>query len=181
MRTILTFIMAISCFTLWAQVVEPEAAMESKSEYADDVSSLDAIMSALYASISGDAGEKRDWDRFRHLFIDEARLMPSGKNKEGKAAYRIMSPQEYIDGSGQWLEENGFHEIEIYRKVESYGSLVHLFSTYESYRTKADEEPFMRGINSIQLMNDGDRWWILHIYWLGETEDNPLPAQYLPE
>lgn len=182
MRTALTLALVISCFSLWAQVEKPAAAVESAvSPYAKDVASLDAIMSALYASISGDAGEKRDWDRFHYLFIDEARLMPSSKNKEGEIGYRIMSPQEYVEGSGAWLEENGFHEVEIHRTVETYGSLVHLFSTYESYRAKTDEEPFMRGINSIQLMNDGDRWWILHIYWLGETEDNPLPAQYLPK
>ena len=33
-----------------------------------DVSSLDAIMAATYDSISGGAGEKRDWARVRSLF-----------------------------------------------------------------------------------------------------------------
>jgi len=65
--------------------------------------------------------------------------------------------------------------------VEEYGSLVHAWSTYESYFTKTDEKPFMRGINSIQLMNDGERWWIVSIYWLGETKDNPIPEKYLPK
>ena len=138
-------------------------------------------MSALYASISGDKGVERDWDRFKNLFIEEARLMPSGKNKEGKTGYRIMTPSGYVESSGKWLVENGFHEVEINRVTEEYGSLVHVWSTYESYRSKADEKPFMRGINSIQLMNDGERWWIMHIYWLGEKEALPLPEQYLPK
>ncbi|MEO1261439.1 MAG: DUF2911 domain-containing protein [Bacteroidota bacterium] len=149
-------------------------------QYADDVSSLDNIMSALYASISGDKGVKRDWHRFRNLFVEEARLMPTGK-RDGKTGYRIMTPDGYAEGSGKWLEENGFHEVEINRETEEYGSLVHVWSTYESYRSKADEKPFMRGINSIQLMNDGERWWIMHIYWLGEKEELPLPAHYLPK
>ncbi|NRB53663.1 MAG: DUF2911 domain-containing protein [Saprospiraceae bacterium] len=151
------------------------------AKYAEDVASLDNILKALYASISGEKGELRDWDRFRNLFIPEARLMPSSKNKEGKVGYRIMTPDEYVTRSGKWLEENGFHEVEISREEVEYGSLVHVFSTYKSYRSKKDEEPFARGINSIQLMNDGDRWWVIQIYWLGETEALPLPAEYLPK
>jgi len=151
----------------------------SSDKYADDVSSLDNTMKALYASISGEKGEKRDWDRFKNLFIPEARLMPSGKNPEGKLGYRIWTPTEYVERAGKSLEENGFFEIEISRNVVEYGSLVHAFSTYESYRSEKDEEPFARGINSIQLMNDGSRWWVVSIYWLAETDDLPLPKKYL--
>ena len=181
MRTLITILFFCACCTLAAQATEPPTTAELDLKYAEDVQSLDAIMSALYGVISGDAGEKRDWDRFRYLFVDEARLMPSGKTPEGKVRFRIMSPDEYAKNSGSWLEENGFHEVEIHRVTEEYGSLVHLFSTYESYRSMSDEAPFMRGINSIQLLNDGDRWWIMHIYWLGETEDLPLPEKYLPK
>lgn len=157
---------------------EKEAA--AASPYAKDVSSLDNIMEALYASISGEKGELRDWDRFRYLFIKEARLMPSRKNPEGALGYQMMTPNDYVVRSGKWLEENGFFEKEISREVVEYGSLVHVFSTYESYRSEKDEEPFARGINSIQLMNDGKRWWIVQIYWLAETEELPLPEKYLP-
>lgn len=150
-------------------------------KYAEDVSSLDNILAALYGVISGDKGVKRDWERFNNLFIEEARLIPSGKGKDGKTGYRIMTPSSYAQNSGKWLEENGFHEVEISREVESYGSLVHVFSTYESYRTLSDEAPFMRGINSIQLMNDGERWWIVQIYWLGESKELVLPEKYLPK
>ncbi len=167
MKSIITFIAILFSLPSFAQ-----------DRYAEDVSSLDNIMSALYASISGDKGEERDWDRFKNLFIEEARLMPSGK-KNGKTNFRIMTPSDYVENSGKWLVENGFHEVEISRKIEEYGSLVHVWSTYESYRSKSDEQPFMRGINSIQLLNDGDRWWIMHIYWLGESEALPLPEKYL--
>ena len=149
--------------------------------FAEDVSSLDQIMEALYASISGEKGEKRDWDRFRNLFIKEANLIPSGKNPEGKIGYRMMTPESYAETSGKWLEENGFYEVEIHRVTEQYGSLVHIWSTYESYRSQSDKKPFARGINSIQLMFDGDRYWIMQIYWLGETEALSIPTKYLPK
>jgi len=155
--------------------------ISSSEQYAEDVKSLDNIMEALYGVISGDKGVKRDWERFKYLTIPEARLIPSRKNKKGITNYRIMTPDDYINLAGKNLEEKGFHEVEIHREVEQYGSLVHVFSTYESYRSKKDEKPFMRGINSIQLMNDGNRWWIVQIYWLGESKDLALPKEYLPK
>ena len=169
MKSIFTFLICLICIPVFSQ-----------EKYANDVSSLDNIMVALYEVISGDKGVERDWDRFKNLFIEEAQLIPSGK-RNGKFGYRIMTPDDYIENSGKWLVENGFHEVEINRKTEEYGSLVNVWSTYEAYRSKADEKPFMRGINSIQLMNDGDRWWIIQIYWLSEKEELPLPAKYLPQ
>lgn len=92
---------------------------------------------------------------------------------------RVMSLEDYIKLSGPVLEKDGFFEKEISRKTDQYGSVVHIFSTYESRRTVKDEKPFMRGINSIQLWFDGKRWWILSVFWQGETADNPIPQQYL--
>ena len=92
---------------------------------------------------------------------------------------RHMTPKEYVEQSGPYLVKNGFFEIKINRKEEHFGSLTHVWSTYESRHSKSDEKPFARGINSIQLMNDGNRWWIVNIYWTAETENNPIPAKYL--
>jgi len=142
-----------------------------------DVKSRDAIVAALYDSISGPAGE-RDWERFRSLFIPEAQLIASISNKDGALTYKSMTVQGYIDGAGKYFKEHGFYEREISRKLESFGSVTHIFSTYESRET-ADGRPFERGINSIQLFADGSRWWIVDVYWTGETPENPIPARYL--
>jgi hypothetical protein len=45
--------------------------------------------------------------------------------------------------------------------------------------TMETEATVTRGINSIQLMNDGSRWWIVSVFWDAERPDNPLPAEYL--
>lgn len=145
----------------------------------DDVKSVDAIIAALYDVISGPAGEKRDWDRMKSLFIPEGRLIPTFKQQDGKIGYRWWSLQDYIDQAGASLERTGFFEVEVSRKQEQYGTLVHLFSTYESRRKADDEKPFVRGINSIQVMNDGQRWWIVNVFWLGETPANTIPQKYL--
>ena len=150
-----------------------------KNNYDQKVKTLDSTIKTLYNVISGEAGVKRDWELFKFLFTKDAKLIPSGKNKEGKVSYKYMTPDDYIKTSGTWLEENGFFEKEIGRKTETFGNMAHVFSTYEAYKSASDQEPFMRGINSIQLIFDGNRWWIINIYWTGETKENPIPKKYL--
>jgi len=145
-----------------------------------DIASLDGIISALYASISGEKGEPRNWEQFEKLFTADAKLIPTTKGEVDSIGYQYWTPAEYKDRASEFLVLNGFHEVEIYRVTESFGPVTHIFSTYESRRSIKDEKPFSRGINSIQLMNDGRRWWILNIYWSSETDDQPLPAKYLP-
>ena len=154
--------------------------LNAQDKYLEKVNTLDNTIATLYAVISGEKGEARDWDLFRYLFHPDAKLIPSGKGNEGTYRARYMTADDYVNGSGQWLVENGFHEIEIHREVDTFGNITQVFSTYEAKRSKNDEEPFMRGINSIQLLNDGSRWWIINIYWTQESPTNPIPKNYLP-
>lgn len=144
-----------------------------------DVESLDAIIEALYDVISGAAGEERDWNRMRSLFIPEARMMPLGLREDEGVSIRLLSVGDYIASSGPILEETGFHEQELARRTERFGHMAHVFSTYEG--RMETEDTVVRGINSIQLMNDGSRWWIVSVYWQAEGPDNPLPEEYLSE
>lgn len=157
----------------------PVASAQPEADPAD-VESVDAIITALYASISGPAGQERQWDRFRSLLIPEARLLPVRPTEEG-AALAIFDIDAYINQVRDYFLDNGFFEVEISRTEESFGHILHAFSTYESYQNEEDTEPFARGINSIQLMHDGNRWWIVHIMWDAEREGQPIPQQYLPQ
>jgi len=144
-----------------------------------DVQSIDAIIKAVYDVISGDSGVKRNWDRMRTLFIPEAVMMSTGKNPQGVTRYRTMTLEDYIRLSGPFLEKNGFFETEISRKTDQFGDIAHVFSTYQSKNKKTDAKPFARGINSIQLLFDGKRWWVVSIYWTGESAINQIPKKYL--
>jgi hypothetical protein len=155
------------------------AAQQAPAASSADVASMDAILAALYDVISGPAGKKRDWNRFRSLFIEGGRLIATGKRPTGETGRRVMTPDDYINASGNLIEENGFFEKEIARRVEVFGTIAHVFSTYESRHKAEDPTPFARGINSIQLMNDGKRWWIVTVFWQGEGPDNPIPEKYL--
>jgi len=147
---------------------------------AADVASIDAIMAAVYDAISGPAGQARNRERFLSLFHPQARLIPTNRVADGGRVARALTPEEYITRSGPVLERDGFFEVEIARCIEQYGSIAHVFSTYESRRTLQDEKPFARGINSFQLFHDGTRWWVVTIFWEGESADRPIPSKYLP-
>jgi hypothetical protein len=144
-----------------------------------DVGSMDSVIAAVYDVISGPAGKKRDWDRMRSLFVPGARLIPTGPRQTGGYGSRVLTVDEYIERASGAFEKQGFYEREAARKVEMFGQIAHVFSTYESRHAPEDARAFQRGINSIQLMNDGQRWWIVTIFWQGEDEKNPLPEKYL--
>lgn len=61
----------------------------------DDVKSLDAIISAAYAVISGPAGT-RDWDRFRSIFLPQARFTEVGKAPDGSTIIISWNVDEFI-------------------------------------------------------------------------------------
>lgn len=144
-----------------------------------DVGSIDAIVRALYDVISGPAGQPRNWDRFRSLFYSGARLIPTGKRPtDDRTGARVLTMEDYIHSAAPFFEKNGFFETGIADKRERFGSIAHVFSTYESRHAK-DEKPFSRGINSIQLFHDGTRWWVLTVMWDSETPEKPIPAEYL--
>ena len=167
------WVLGSSPTSLAGQAAAPPAAK------AEDVGSVDAVVKTLYDVISGPAGQKRDWDRFRSIFVPGARLIPTGRDPAGKGRTVMWSAEDYVATAGGNLEKNGFFEREISRVMEQYGRVVHVFSTYESRRTAADEKPFARGINSIQLFDDGTRWWIVTVLWEQESAANPIPAKYL--
>lgn len=143
-----------------------------------DVSSIDAIVTAVYDVISGDAGEARDWDRWGTLFAAGATLSPTGPSPDGGWGRNVMTFEESAELADPMLMQ-GFVEAEIGRSIERYGNIAHVFSTYVSFRSRADTEPFARGINSFQLLYDGNRWSVVSIFWQGESPAYPIPERYI--
>jgi hypothetical protein len=143
-----------------------------------DVASADAIIAALYDANTVMVDRKRDADRFRSLFVPGARLIPTGRPPSGNANIRVQTPDEYISGAMRGPPRGGFSEREISRTSDAFSNIVQVFSTYESRRNTTDQNP-TRGINSIQLFNDGTRWWVVTVYWAGERPDTPIPPRYL--
>lgn len=171
---------AIFLATGFPQTGTPGQAAPTSAARPDDVKSIESILAATYDVISGPTGQKRDWDRFRSLFYPGARLIPTGKRQnDTEVRARVFTPDDYVERSAPFLEKEGFFEHGVSNKIDHYGNIAQVFSTYESRHAADDAKPFQRGINSFQLVNDGKRWWIITIMWQGETPDVPIPAEYL--
>lgn len=145
----------------------------------NDVSSIAAIVEASYDVISGIASEQRDWDRERSLFHPDSRHMPTQPNEQGGHRLMASDVEGFIERADAYFQKNDFFEYEIARKVEQFGNIAHVFSTY-AWSNEKGGPVGGRGINSFQLLYDGQRWWIVSIFWQQESEDYPIPEQYLP-
>ena len=182
MRLLLAVVLALSSVPVFAQakIERPPHPVATPVPQAkvDDVKSIDGIIAALYDVISGPPGQARDWNRMRSLFIPGGRMMAVGGKTRDVVGIRLLTVNDYVASSGPILLEKGFHERELKRSVEQFGDIAHVWSTYEGLIEK--DEHTMRGINTLQLMYDGQRWWIVSLMWEAESEGLALPAKYLP-
>lgn len=138
-----------------------------------DAATIDGVLNAWYGAISGPVGAPRDWARDAALYLPGAVFAIAGEG----GAPRTATPSAWARENDAGLVRSGFVEREIHRLIHEFGRMAHVWSTYE-WET-ADGETG-RGINSIHLWHDGQRWWITHATWDNETPERPIPPEYLP-
>jgi hypothetical protein len=169
-------------FTLLAAVlvlsIDHYSVAQGITKYGDNVSTLNGIMKAYYDVVSVKKGEKVSYERDSLLHYPDVKVGWVATNKNNKIGFKYVSLKEYHRLSDPYLEKDGFFEKEISRKVEQFGGLYHVWSTYES-RTTPGGKINERGINSIELFFDGTRFWILGWFFDSERKNNPIPAKYL--
>lgn len=155
---------------------------ETKEPSMNEPSTMDGIMGTLYASISFLPDQSPDWARLRGLFLPGGRLIPPGMN--GELGVKVLDVDNFIAWSREGLNRSdlrhrGFHEVEIARQTHRFGNIAHIFSTYEWRHAPTDRHPLGRGINSVQLLWERGRWWIVTIFWEEEKAESPIPDTYL--
>ena len=173
---ILLLLLCSMSISLYAQKNDSE-----KYPLEKDIRSLDGIMKAYYEVVSGPAGEPRQIERDRSLHHPDAFIAITGENDEGVPFTRTMTLDEFHGDGAPYAQ--GFWEYEIERKVSTFGHITHVWSSY-AWSTVKDGPIEGRGINSIQLVHDGDRWWIMSWMYDSERPNNPLPgsvAEPIPE
>ncbi len=138
-----------------------------------DVKSVDSILAALYDVISGPAGE-RDWNRFRSLFMPNARLtspkkLPTAQFTSAPTASKTTS----VSAAPLFPEERFLRKT----RRQSHPNLRQRRPGFQQLRIPPRPRrcPFRFGINSIQLVNDGSRWWVVNILWDEERPDSSSP------
>lgn len=177
-KTFVVFLMmALVAVSLPAQ---EHVKVEPAAPRAEDVATIDGLMKAFYDVISGPPGQPRQWSRDRTLYIPDVRFVSVQKRKDGSISARPISHQEFVDASNASLLRNGFYECEIHRETQQFGNIAHIFSTYES-RIQKDGPVIARGINSLELFNDGKRWWVLSVQWDEEREGVKIPEKWVKD
>lgn len=173
---------ALAAAMLAAVVAPTPAVSQTRTADPADVASPEAIVDAMYETINRRPGENFDWDRLRTLYMSNAIMIPSLEQTGGE--FRVLSVEDFID----WVDENavvggandsGFVEEQIAYRVERYGDIAQVFSTYQK-RFATGTEILGRGINSIQLVYNDERWWVVSVIWDEEVGAGPLPDRYLP-
>ncbi|KAB1067146.1 hypothetical protein F6U93_12050 [Tamlana haliotis] len=144
------------------------------------VLTLDGTIKTFYEVLSAKKDTLRNWKQFKFLFKKDAKLIPTGEGKMGVYQVGYLSPDEYKKKSSEWFKTHGFLIHELHRKTQIYGNIAQVFSTFEAHHDLSDEEPFLRGINSFQLLYDEERWWIINVFWTHETHRYLIPKEYLP-
>ncbi len=145
-----------------------------------DVETVDGIIRAYYEVVSVPAGEMWQTERDRSLHHPDARAIQTGVDEEGTPFIRNLTLEEFHARQPEGGSDTGFFESEIHRETQRFGNVAHVWSTY-AWRTEEDGPVRGRGINSIQLYHDGDRWWITAWIYDSEREGNRIPPEYLPD
>lgn len=167
------------CISFLAVCGIPLAQENTDTLHTEDVNSIENILNAYYDCISGPIGEKRDFDRLKNLFHPEARLIYSYWNKESTKASNLIF--KTIDGFIEkldYLDKKGFYEYEIANKIHTFSSVTQVFSTY-TFQVEDHSIPNGRGITSYELFFDGNRYWIMSMFWVAENEKYKIPEKYL--
>jgi len=145
----------------------------------EDVATLDGILDAYYEVVSRPAGVPADRERDHWIHHPDALVAVPGAESGGETVFRTMTLDEFHDLYGGAAEEP-FYEWEVYRVVQRFGNVAHVWSTYVSSREPGGD-PVDRGINSIQLIHERDRWWITSWIFDQERAGTDIPAEFLPD
>jgi hypothetical protein len=159
-------------------LLQPVVYGQQKTVFGDEVSTLDGIIKAYYDVVTVKKGEKVSYTRDSLLHVPNALVGIAQKGKDGKVTLKLVTLKQFHQNYDANLEKDGFYEKEISRKVENFGAIYHVWSTYET-RNLADGPVIERGINSIELYFDGTRFWILSWIFDNESKEQQIPEKYL--
>ena len=165
MKTSALFLL-LTALSLGCASTPPVPAIDTDS----DQFQIETAVLAMYNVVSGPAG-RHDWNRFKELFAPDARLIEI-QMKDGVSTATVRTTDEFATATQVELAEQPLFEHPVATRVDASGDIAQVLSTYESRRAAADATPFRRGVKSIQLVRDGQRWIIQSVL----SEEAPSPA-----
>lgn len=146
----------------------------------DDREAIRALVTELYALVSGPGGEPRDWAREAELFLPQAHMIRTVVDADGVPRPEIMRAADYPANFENLMGGRDFYEVEVHTVIERFGHIAHAFSTYEAFEDAERTRFLKRGINSIQFYRLDGTWRIASMVWDDERSGQPIDARYLP-
>jgi len=146
---------------------------------ADALRAIEATVGELYRSFNFDPGGEADWELLRSLVIDGAVFVgPVGKGDSPRA----VETDEFIDGFRAWIlktpqRESGFHERPVHLRADVFGKVAHAYVVFEGF-VPGDDRTRTRGLDSIQLVLDGERWRVVSFMTQFAGPESPVPARF---
>jgi len=168
--------LAAALLTSVLRAQEPEPRITAQLPACPSTATLDQLITAIDAAVTGPANKDRTC--FRDLFLPDARLIPIRIAADGKATPVILNVDGWINAVAK-RGDTVLTEHQLKIKTETWAHIAHLWSTYE-IRETPDGKATVTGINSVQAVNDGTRWRVLSVLWEPDTTAGPVPKQYLP-
>ena len=139
-----------------------------------EFATIDALMTALYGSISGPPGGQ-DFELSRRLYHPDVRLVRTRLDEAGRPVAFSFAGEEYEANARALLADTPFYEVETERRIVRFGNVAQIFSAYEARTAPEGGELIKRGMNCAHLFNDGRRWWLVHLIWDDEREGVAVP------
>jgi hypothetical protein len=139
---------------------------------------IQALITELYAIISGPVGHQPDWKREAELFMPYAHMIRTSVDEHGSPQATVMRAADYSENFEKIMAGQAFFEVEVQNIIEVFGNIAHAFSTYEAWRDAGRTDFIKRGINSIQFYNDGSCWRIVNMIWDDERPGQQMAARY---
>jgi len=163
------FLMVIMVFCFNHLSAQHEKQMDTNA-----IKTIDGIVDETLAFISGKSESSYNWEAFRLLFKPTAQFMYLSHGKNGQKQLHKLNLEEFVSLGMKTYEQSGFTEYELKKTIDKYNGIAHVFQSYEANGSFGTE----RGMNSYQLVFDGERWWITSILWTDNKNGTPIPANY---
>ena len=130
----------------------------------EEFTCIGSVIEAMYRAVSG-PGRGLDMELERQVFAPDARLIRMGVDEHGELWRQVMTLEDYEEDTRAFFASSDFYEYETARQVVHCPPFAHVLSEYEGKRDPASEELLLSGVNSIQCLFDGNRWWICQVSW----------------
>ncbi|MBM3984981.1 MAG: nuclear transport factor 2 family protein [Planctomycetes bacterium] len=147
---------------------------------ADDAHAIRAALDGLYAAFGFDPGGEADWDAIRASCAEGAAfLAPAAPDRP----QRLTGLDEFLEdfrayASSPPVAGTGLHERITGVRVDGFGRIAHAFVAFEGF-APGDGRALTRGLDSLQLVRDGERWLLASFTTQYETPALSLPLRFV--